>query len=340
MILGLVDEAVSAGARQSLVCAELGIDIRTLQRWRAQNIGEDRRAGPKSAPKNKLTAKERARLLEIVNRPENRDLSPKQIVPKLADEGIYIASESTLYRILREEKQLKHRGPSRPPQKRYRPKPQLATGPNQVWSWDITYLKSPIRGAFYYLYLVVDVWSRKIVGFAVHESECAERASSLIEAACRREGVRRDQVVLHSDNGGPMKAATMLATLQGLGVTTSFSRPRVSNDNPFSEALFRTAKYRPEYPKGPFESLEKAAVWVDWFVGWYNTEHRHSAIRFVTPTQRHQGLEVEVLEGRRSVYGAARSKRPERWSGEIRNWEPIEEVVLNPGESLAALEAV
>ena len=147
MILGLVDETVAAGARQSRACAQLNIETRTLQRWRSQDIGDDGRAGPRTSPSNKLTAKERARVLEIANSPENRDLGPKQIVPQLADQGEYVASESTMYRILREEKQMGHREPSRAPSKPYRPQEYVATGSNQVWSWDITYLRTPVRVA-------------------------------------------------------------------------------------------------------------------------------------------------------------------------------------------------
>jgi len=330
MILGLVDEAVSAGARQRKACEVVGVDPRTLQRWKAQGIGADGRAGPKHAPKNKLSAQERERVLEVVNSPEHRDLSPKQIVPRLADQGEYLASESTLYRVLREEDQLKHREPSSPPTNRSRPEEYVATAPNQVWSWDITYLRSPILGVFFYLYVVLDVWSRKIVGWSVHEAESAEHASAMIEAACAREGIRRDQLVLHSDNGGPMKGATLLATLQVLGVAMSFSRPSVSNDNPYSESLFRTAKYRPQYPRKPFACLEAARTWVSWFIGWYNTEHRHSAIRFVTPDERHSGQDAEILAKRDAVYAAARERRPDRWTGNTRNWTPVESVVLNP----------
>jgi transposase InsO family protein len=330
MILGLVDEAVAAGARQDEACDLLGLDPRTLQRWKSHDIGEDRRAGPKETPKNKLSAAERARLVQVANSPEYRDLSPKQIVPRLADEGIYLASESTFYRTLRAEGQMVHREPSRPPTAGGRPDPHVATGPNQVWSWDITYLRTPIRGIFFYLYVVVDVWSRKLVGWTVEEQESSEHASSLIEQACAREGIGRDQLVLHSDNGGPMKGATLLATLQLLGVLTSFSRPRVSNDNPFSEALFRTAKYRPEYPRRPFASLEEARRWVTWFVRWYNTEHRHSAIRFVTPEQRHAGLQDEILANRRDVYAAAHKRNPERWATTTRDWSPVATVALNP----------
>lgn len=272
-----------------------------------------------------------------MNSPEYRDLSPKQIVPKLADQGTYLASESSFYRILRDERLLEHRQPSRPPRQLSRPKEHTATGPNQLWSWDITYLRSKLRGSFYYLYLVLDIWSRKIVAWAVHETESAEHGAALMDEACRREGVRRDSLVLHSDNGSPMKAATLLATLQALGIVPSFSRPGASNDNPFSESLFRTAKYRPEYPDRPFESLEAAREWVAWFVWWYNTQHLHSAVRFVTPQQRHDGRDGQILANRESIYAHARQRHPERWTGATRNWTPVDEVRLNPdlNESLA-----
>lgn len=339
MILGLIEEAVSAGARLRKACEVVGVDPRTIQRWRAQGIGADRRAGPRHSPRNKLSAQERARILDVVNSPEHRDLSPNQIVPKLADEGIFLASESTFYRTLREVGLVNHRETSRPPTTRHRPEEYVATAPRQVWSWDITYLGSPTRGVFYYLYLVLDVWSRKIVGWAVHESESAEHASLMIEAACVREEIGLDRLVLHSDNGGPMKGATLLATLQQLGIVPSLSRPSVSNDNPYSEALFRTTKYRPEFPRRPFASLEEARRWVTWFVRWYNTEHRHSAIRFVTPNERHTGRDLKILEKRRQLYAAARERRPERWTGTTRNWSPVETVALNPTDNTPAEEA-
>ena len=231
-----------------------------------------------------------------------------------------------------------HRAASRPPQAR-RPHELMATAPNQVWSWDITYLKSPIRGQFVHLYLVVDVFSRKIVGAAVHETENSEHAAELIAQACRIEGIDPGQLALHSDNGSPMKGATLLATLQRLGVVPSFSRPRVSDDNPFSEALFRTVKYRPEYPSGPFESLEAARAWVCGLVDWYNHEHLHSGISFVAPAERHAGRDQAILERRRAVYEAARARHPERWSGPIRAWSRIEVVRLNPAASSPSTEA-
>lgn len=330
MILEHIDASIQAGSRQSEACKLLELDPRTVQRWKGQEGGDDRRHGPVSAPANKLSDRERARILSTVNSPEFRDLSPKQIVPALADQDAYIASESTMYRILREAKLLAHRENSRPPTKRHKPNEYVATAPNQVWSWDITYLMSPVRGIFYYLYMVVDVWSRKIVAADLHTEESSAHASALLAEAYRLEGVLPGSLVVHMDNGGPMKGATLTATLQKLGAFTSYSRPSVSNDNPFSESLFRTMKYRPAFPSGPFASIEAARLWVAEFVRWYNTQHLHSGIRFVTPADRHRGGDAQLLERRKAVYQKARARRPERWSGNTRNWNPIEEVVLNP----------
>jgi transposase InsO family protein len=330
MILGLIDEAMSAGAREAPACKLLGIHVRTLQRWRAEGIGEDLRTGPNSTPPNKLSADERAQILALANAPEYRELGPKQIVARLADRGVYVASESSFYRVLRAEGQMKHRGPTRAPSKSSRPKELVATGPNQVWSWDITYLPTPVRGYFFYLYMVIDVWSRKIVGRAIHLEESAEHSSALISEACRRENVDKGQLTLHADNGGPMKGSALLATLLALGVASSFSRPRVSNDNAFIESNFRTMKYRPNYPRKPFASLQAAIDWVDAFIAWYNTEHRHSGIRFVTPEQRHDGVDTRLLARRHSLYEAAKKRNPLRWTGNTRDWTPIEVVRLNP----------
>jgi len=300
-----------------------------LQRWKRQDDESDRRRGPGTDPSNKLAAVERQDILDIANSPEFRDLSPKQIVPQLADQGRYVASESSFYRVLRNEAQMAHREPSRPATSR-KPKEHVATGPCQVWSWDITYLKSPILGQFFYLYLIMDVWSRKIVASTVYLKESNDYSARLFLKTCLSLGVDPEGLVLHSDNGGPMKGATMLATLQRLGVVPSFSRPQVSDDNPYSESLFRTMKYRPGYPSQPFSSLAVAQAWVDGFVRWYNTEHLHSSIRFVTPDDRHFGREHAILANRRDLYENARLKNPNRWSRNIRNWEPVETVYLNP----------
>jgi transposase InsO family protein len=231
-----------------------------------------------------------------------------------------------------------HREPSRPAT-HTRPRAYRATGPNQVWSWDITYLKTGVKGQFFYLYLFMDVWSRMIVAAKVFPEESTEHSSSLFLSACQSQGVDPEGLILHSDNGGPMKGSTMLATLQRLGVIPSFSRPKVSNDNPYSESLFRTLKYRPEYPSKPFSTLEEAQGWVDTFVAWYNNDHLHSAIRFITPADRHYGKEEAILLKRQRVYQNARRKNPSRWSSSTRNWEPVKAVYLNPDNQSELLKA-
>jgi len=203
-----------------------------------------------------------------------------------------------------------------------------ATGPNQVWSWDITYLQTAVRGQCLYLYLVLDVWSRRIVGWCVHEREAASHAANMMRHICDDAGINAEGLILHSDNGKPMRGSTRVATLRWLGIIPSFSRPHVSDDNPYSEALFRTLKYAPAYPIHAFGDLDGARCWVTRFVGWYNGEHRHSAIRFVTPDQRHSGREKTVLAKRALLYAAAKRIKPERWTGETRNWLPIVSVVL------------
>lgn len=310
-------------------CEVMGITVRTYQRWGKDRTRGDGRHGPRREPANRLSEEERQQIVAIATSANYRELAPSQIVPMLAERGIYVASESSFYRVLRSRKLLSHRERSRPRQN-HRPAAYVATGPNQVWSWDITYLRSALRGEYFYLYLVVDVWSRKIVAWEVEQHESGEVAAAMIARAGLVNGVDRGQLVVHSDNGGPMKGATLLATLQVLGIVPSFSRPRVSDDNPYSEALFRTLKYRPEYPTLPFESLEAARQWVEGFVRWYNTEHRHSGIRFVTPQARHDGEEMVILNRRKEVYEEAKRRNPSRWSGSTRNWSSVAEVHLNP----------
>jgi transposase InsO family protein len=334
VILGYIEEAIAAGASQAAACELVGIDERTIQRWRARPDGDDERRGPHSKPDNALSADEEAEIIALVTSKEFVGLSPHQLVAKLADMGIYIASEATIYRLLRRRRLLRHRDLSRPRTRR-RPRALVATGPNQVWAWDITYLPAGVRGTFWYLYSILDVWSRKIVGWAVHDVQSDELAAQLAEEACRREGVEPGRLVLHSDNGATMKGKTMLVKLEELGVVPSFSRPRVSDDNPFPEALFRTMKYRPSYPDRPFLTLEDARTWVAAFVAWYNDDHQHSGIRFVTPNQRHDGREVAILAHRHRVYLEARARRPGRWTRHTRNWTPVATVRLNPEHGVA-----
>ncbi len=329
-IIALITQARDSGARQSKACEVIGISAKTCQRWSRHDNVQDGRQTSHHNPINKLTDLERKRIIKIANEPAYAHLPPSKIVPTLADEGRYIASESSFYRVLKAEKQLKHREKSKPAKPVIKPKALTATGPNQIYSWDITYLPTVVKGIFLYLYLVMDIYSRKIVGWQVYEEESSALAADVMTDICECESIQRQQVILHSDNGSPMKGATMLATLQELGIVPSFSRPSVSNDNAYSESLFRTLKYRPEYPSNPFEDLSAARLWVQSFVDWYNREHLHSSINFVTPDQRHRSEDIEILVKRKQVYEQAKSEHPERWSKDIRNWNPVKEVLLNP----------
>jgi len=331
----MVAEAVAAGSSQVKACAVVGLSARTVQRWQ-KNVGHvDGRSTRVQQPPNKLTELEHRRMLAIASSPEYGELAPSQIVPRLADQGIYIASESSFYRLFRACGLVRHRHANRPRKARSKPRALHATAPNQLYSWDITYLPTRTIGSHFYLYLFLDLFSRKVVGWQIYDDESSDLAAELMRDICQREAIQPAQVVLHSDNGASMKGATMLATLQSLGVIPSFSRPAVSNDNPYSESMFKTLKYRPGYPAKAFDSLAAARAWVAGFVHWYNNEHRHSAIQFVTPAQRHEGLDGPILLARVNTYRKAKTRHPERWSGAIRNWDRVAIVHLNPEQVLA-----
>jgi len=281
-------------------------------------------------PHNKLTPQECEAVLAAINSEEFKDLPPSQIVPRLADQGLYLASESTMQRLLRLQHQNTHRRSERPAKKRHKPFALKATVVNQVYTWDITYLPTTVKGQYFYLYVFVDIFSRFIVGAQVFESESADLAAEMIKDICERHGIEMGQVCLHSDNGSPMKAQTMQVMMQELGVIASRSRPSVSNDNPYSESLFKTLKYRPLMPVKPFKSIAEARKWAIGLVDWYNQEHRHSAIKFVTPQQRHLGQDVQLLQKRSEVYAHARDRNPQRWSKNTRDWTRVTEVHLNP----------
>ena len=335
-VLQWVDEAVVSGCRRASACELLGLTVRSLQRWVDRSADAtpvcraDGRPLRVQQPANRFSDAERAALLAAANEPQFGDLPPSQIVPRLADAGRYLGSESTLYRCLREALQLTHRRPERPAQLRTKPRALSATAPNQLISWDITYLPTQIRGIYLYLYVFIDVFSRKIVAWQVFERECQDHASAMFRDYVSRTGIAAGQLTLHSDNGAPMKGATLIAALEQLGVARSLSRPSVSNDNPYSEALFRTLKYRPQYPVEAFPDLAAARAFADLLVQWYKHEHRHSAIHFVTPAQRHDGVDQQLLDQRHALYQAARAKHPSRWSGKTRNWIRRERVHLNP----------
>jgi transposase InsO family protein len=201
-----------------------------------------------------------------------------------------------------------------------------------VWSWDISFLPTNVKGIWLYLYLVIDVWSRKIVAWDVEEKEDPKIAAKLVTRACLRERIsrrRHQPLILHADNGNAMRAATLEARLEELGILRSFSRPRVSNDNPYSESLFRTIKYRPDYPSRPFTSKDDACLWIVSFVEWYNHQHRHSGIKFVTPHQRHCGEATMLCRHRDHVYEQARQRHPRRWTRATRCWHQPEVVWIN-----------
>ena len=312
----------------------LGVSLRTIERWETGNLN-DKRKETTHMPPNKLTQEECEMIVMIANSKKYCDLPPCKIVPMLADEGQYIASESSFYRVLREKNQLAHRGHSKPA-KHHKPKNFMAFGANQVWSWDISYLPTQVRGLYFYLYFIMDIYSRKIVGWSIHEEELSEHAARLIEQACHDEKVLRDQLVLHSDNGSPMKGITMIAMLEKLGVLPSFSRPSVSDDNPYSEALFRTAKYHPTFPiTTHFATITDARIWCEKFVIWYNQQHLHSALKFITPQQRHDGHDHLIMKNRHQVYEMAKQKNPSRWARHTRNWVLPQSVSLNPNKKQA-----
>lgn len=329
----LVQEAQTKGCRKESACEALGVSLRTLQRWEAKDNVVDLRKGPKAKPAHSLTEQEKTQILDVANSDEFADVPPNQIVPRLADKGTYIASESSFYRVLKSAEQLARRGKQKAPT-HSKPKSHVAIKPNQIWSWDISYLPTTVHGLFYYLYFFIDIYSRKIVGFEVYELENSSYAEEVIKRACENERIQRHQISLHSDNGSPMKASTFLSTLHQLGITPSYSRPSVSNDNPYSEALFKTTKYCKRYPKKPFNSLEEARNWVKEFVEWYNNEHLHSGIKFVTPNVRHEGIDEEILKKRITVYQEARAKNPGRWFRNIRDWQRPTEVYLNPSRPI------
>jgi putative transposase len=334
----MVQQAKANGARRQASCAVLEVSLRTVERWEKARDQGDQRRGPATGCAHALSAQEKQAIVKVSSSPEYRDLSPWQIVARLADTGKYLGSESSFYRVLKQNDLLTHRHNSKPRVHR-RPKDLTAKTPNQVWSWDITYLSSPIRGAYYYLYLVEDIFSRMIVGWSIEDVESADHAGLLIDRICQEQGIAKGHLTLHSDNGGPMTGATMVATLERLGVIPSLSRPAVSDDNPYSESLFKTLKYRPSYPDRAFSSIDQARQWVSRFVQWYNTEHLHSAIRFVTPSSRHLGKDPAILAKRVTVYEKAKRLNPQRWSGPTRNWSPITEVFLNPKNHKSEIQA-
>ena len=267
----MIQTARSAGARLQMACTEAGISVRTFERWvDAGRVRCDGRPGAsRPVPVNKLSEAERGAVMAVCMEPRFADMPPTQIVPVLADEGVYKASEATFYRILHEHDAQHHRGRA---QRRTRraPATHVARAPNEVWCWDVTYLPSTVRGMFFYLFAVIDLYSRKLVAWEVHASENGELAAALIERARWREKLAGRPLVLHADNGAAQRSMTLRAKLRDLGIEPSYSRPGVSDDNAFIESWFRTLKYVHAYPRTGFADLEQARTWTRRFIDWYN----------------------------------------------------------------------
>jgi len=289
---------------------------------------EDKRKGSHKRVVRKLSPEKRTEVMEVCNSKKYCDNSPHEIVPMLLDEGRYIASVRTMYRILKEENQLRLRSGSKMRKKRSKPPERKASEPNKVWCWDITWMPSLVKGIFYYAYVIIDIFDRFIVGWTVHEEESEEHSRDLFETLSRGRNILFE--FLHSDNGAPMKGSTLLSFLSSMEIKVSFSRPRTSNDNPFIESFFKTMKYTPAYPL-KFNDISHAREWMSDFVNWYNTKHLHSSIGFVTPEQMRTGQAKEIFRKRNEVMEQAKMENPECWgSRKTIRWELVNEVILNP----------
>lgn len=344
-----IDIAGCSGARLHKACEIVGIDLRTLQRWKALGVatgaiglvaGDGRPGAARPKPLHAFSSAERDQILALVNEPRFAAIPPARIVPMLADEGVYVASESTMLRVLKEHGQNKQRGRAKTRRATRPPTTHIATAPNQVWCWDMTYLPAVVMGRWFYLYLILDLFSRKIIGWEVHDTDDSHHAANVVRRTALAEGVAMmgEKPKLHGDNGSTLKAMTVLSMLHWLGVEPSYSRPRVSDDNAYVESLFRTAKYRPEFPAKGFATLETARLWGEQFVNWYNHDHKHSGINYVSPAQKHAGKDIAILAARDVVFAQAKKRNPARWSGPTRDWRPVKIVTLNP-EKEAVVQA-
>jgi putative transposase len=288
------------------LCDSVGVAPATYYRARQTPV-----VGPRPAPPRTLSPDERQQVLAVLHEPRFIDCAPAQVYATLLDEGTYLCAERTMYRVLAEHVEVKERRAQR--RHAVYAKPELlATGPNQLWSWDITKLRGPQPGTWYHLYVVLDVFSRYIVGWLVAPRESAALATALIETCCRREGIARDQLTVHADRGKAMLSRSLTQLLVELGVAKTHSRPHVSNDNPYSEAQFRTLKYRPDFP-ARFGSLEDARAFLIDFCRWYNAEHRHSGLGLHTPYDVHTGRAATRQVARQQVLTAAYAAHPERF---------------------------
>ena len=302
----LVDERAD-GLTVVEACEAVGLVRATY--YRAKTAKGTSLSKPRSH--RRLSEAERERILAVLISDEHCDKSVRQVWAELLDLEIYCCSVRTMYRILAENAAVRERRDQLRHPKYTRPE-LLATGPNQLWSWDITKLKGPHKWTYYYLYVLLDVWSRKVVGWMVAQRESSTLAVELIRQSCEREGIGRDQLTVHADRGSSMRSKPVAFLLADLGVTKTHSRPYTSTDNPYSEAQFKTLKYQPEFPER-FGSLEDARAFLRGYFDWYNNGHRHSGIGLVTPAQRHHGMDKVVYEKRQEVMAAFYERHPERF---------------------------
>lgn len=298
-----------AGAREESACDLVGISVRTLQRWRCDGL-EDRRKGSEKRTPRKLPPEVVEAVYQTANLERFADQTPEQVVATLAGESTYLASTSSVYRILRTRNAVNRRQDSRTPVTAKQPEQRVATAPNQVWTWDITWLTTEVKGIWFYAYVIMDIFDRSVVGWSIHDSEDGEHARELFERTCRDQAAR--PTFVHSDNGAPMKASTLVNFLYANRILATTNRPRVSNDNPFSESLFKTVKYRAGYPRS-FKTLMAAMTWFAGFVDWYNTQHLHSALAYLTPQQCRTGQASAILQRRNLTLAEARAQHPLRW---------------------------
>ena len=319
----------------SAACAALGVARATFYRRRRPAKTGQRQSRPK--PARALSEAERNEVFDVLCSPRFADRAPAEVYATLLDEGVYLCSERTMYRVLAERRAVRERRAQRSHPNH--PKPEVvARAPNEAWSWDITRLLGPTKGRYLYLYVILDIFSRYVTGWMVAERETAGLAGRLIGESCRRHGVRPEALTLHSDRGAPMTARHTAQLLADLGVTQSLGRPRVSNDNPYSEAQFKTAKYHPDFP-GRFADIEEAKTFCSTFFPWYNTQHRHGGIGLLTPEQVHLGRAPEVIRQRQDVLAAAYAAHPERFvAGPPRAATLPEEVWINPPLPVSAVD--
>ncbi|MBN2900016.1 MAG: IS3 family transposase [Clostridia bacterium] len=325
--LALIDKAVLAGAKRFKACEILGITIRTYHRWISNPSGDRRKGADKHIPR-KLTDDESKEILHICCNEKYKDMTPYCIYYSLLEEDSrYIASIRSFYRVLRANNKLHHRGNSKPSTSKNRPPEVIATGPNQVWCWDITWLATEIKGVYLYAYKIIDIWDKELVGWEIHDREDEKLARDLFHSLQFKYNLKG--IHLHSDNGHPMKGMSLLSFLYSMKISVSRSRPRVSNDNPFIESYFKTMKYSVCYP-GYFKDINHARSWMADFVDWYNTKHRHSGLNFVTPQQMRSGEYKRIFKKRNQILKAAYEKHPERWSQPPKQWNGQHKVYLNP----------